>query len=195
MSVSIRDLLKNAYSNLQTRNPHQEIALENEAFSVIADDSDWHRSRTGYMKYNKADVFDFGKSWALGIGEKAGSYPARPYDSDIIALELSQCEPMQIQKEIGEKIAASSYFENSLVFGYADGNLGINKEGRFGNRMMQLIKPKVPEFIAQRPEYDESVIELSTLRPPVTREMTYKPKFADFITEVIETVLREESKK
>lgn len=194
--LSVGELLKKTYLNLEERNMHQEIILPNGVMTEIADDTDWHRSRTGYMRYEKVDIFDFGKSWLLGRGEKSGSYPARPYDSDILALEFSieNKESAQIQKEIEDKIRLSSYFSNSLVFGYADGNIGINKCSGLGRKMMQLIKPNVSKFIARRPEYDETVIELSTLMPPTTKEMLYKPEFASVISEAIETVLKEESK-
>jgi hypothetical protein len=194
--ITVGDLLNRTYDGLKNRNQHQEIVLDSDACAEIADDTDWHRSRTGYMCYKKVDLFNLEKPWLLGHGKKGGSYPARPYDSDILALEFSSDgkEPRNIQKEIEDKIVASTYFQNSLVFGYADGNLGLNKEGRFGKRMMQLIKPNVQKFIAQKPEYNDEVLELSTLSPPFTKEMLYKPEFAKSLTEAIETVLKEESK-
>ena len=194
--LNVNELLKNTYSNLEKRNSHEKIKLTDLVYTEIADDSDWHRTRKGYMRYEKVDIFDFGKQWLLGCGENCGSYPARPYDSDILALEISnENKPINIQKEIEEKIHLSSYFRNSLIYGYADGNLGISKSGRFGKRMRETIKPKVSEFIAQKPEYDSQYLELSTLLPVNTKEMLYKPVFVDFLTEAIEDVLKEESKK
>ena len=192
--ITVRDLLKNVYSSLQDRNSHETISLERQAVSEIADDTDWHRSRTGYMGYGSVDLFDFGKQWMMGRGERCGSYPARPYDSDILALEFPKAEPKNVQEEIEKKIGGSSYFTNSILFGYADGNIGVNKEGRFGGKMMSVIKPKVPEFIVQSPKYDDRFIEMSTLKPLNTKEMLYKPEFAGIITEAIEGVLKEESR-
>lgn len=197
-SLTVRELLKNTYESLERRNPHQEIALPEPALSLIADDSDWHRTRRGYMKYEKTNLFQFnGKKWAISRGESYGSYPARPYDSDFLALELSTegKSSEQIQKELIEGIGDSSYFRNSLICGMADGNLILNSSGKFGKKMLELLKPKLPDFVTQKPEYDTSVILASTLQHPTIKEMLYKPTFVGFLTETIETILKEFNEK
>jgi hypothetical protein len=65
------------------------LFFPNKALTEIARDSDWHRTKVGYMGYETAGLFEFGGSiWIVGRGEACGSYPADPYDSDILALEF-----------------------------------------------------------------------------------------------------------
>lgn len=219
----VRELLKNTYDRLAERNPHQEIVLAEPALAEIANDSDWHRTRIGYMKYEKANFLQLdNKNWAIGRGESYGSYPAEPYDSDILALELVYDEKKSekikekirkgrtldlstisidtempvIQERLKRGIENSRYFENTLVCGMADGHLATGGRSSwypnpFKERMLELLKPKIDDFIEQKAEYDTRYILASTLRHPTTKLMLYKPNFVDFLTETIEFVLKE----
>jgi hypothetical protein len=192
--LKVRKLLEKTYENLAERNPHKEIRFE-PALSKIADDSDWHRTKIGYMKYESANLFKFnGKNWVVARGESYGDYPARPYDSDITALEPSEENPTS--NYIRSKLASSCYFRNSLIFSLADGNLGVGTnspffENPFEKRMKEMLEPRIPDFVAQKPEYDTGALLTSTLQHPVTKEMLYKPDFVDFLTETIEKILKE----
>ncbi|UCG95162.1 MAG: hypothetical protein JSV92_03915 [archaeon] len=192
--LKVRKLLEKTYENLAERNPHKEIRFE-PALSKIADDSDWHRTKIGYMKYESANLFSFnGKNWAVARGERYGDYPAEPYDSDITALEPSEENPAS--SYIRSKLESSCYFRNSLIFGLADGNLamGTNSsffENPFEKKMKEILVPKLTDFVAQTPEYDTGAILTSTLQHPATKKMLYKPGFVDFLTETIEKILKE----
>jgi len=197
VGITVGDLLKNTVKTLTTRNAAKEISLPDGAEAEIANDSDWHRTRVGYMHYEKVNLLNIGdRNWAIGRGEKWGSYPAEPYDSDILALRFDAGNKTdgRIVEEIRRGIETSSYFQNSLVYGYADGNLGVCKSGRFGEEILKALKPKVSSFIAQKAEYDEEHILMSTLQYPTTQVMLYKPNFVDFLTETIEKVLKEDKK-
>jgi hypothetical protein len=95
----------------------------------------------------------------------------------------------QIQEELSEAIERSSYFRNSLIYGTADGNLTVNKYGRFGAKMSEILKPEIQRFIAQEPEYDSQHLSLSTLTP-VCKTPVNKPEFADFLADSIEAILK-----
>jgi len=199
VGLSVRELLKDTYELLAERNQHQEIVLEKPALAEIANDSDWHRRRIGYMKYERVNLFQFNsKDWGVGRGESYGSYPAEPYDSDILALKISVEDKTEeeLKEDLGQDIRGSKYFKNSLVFGMADGSLGSGStfswfKNPFEEKMAELLKPKFLDFMAQKPEYDKRYISLSTLGPVNTKSMLYKPEFVDFLTETIETVLKD----
>ncbi|MBI4154995.1 hypothetical protein HY498_02840 [Candidatus Woesearchaeota archaeon] len=53
--LNVRELLKNTYSRLSERHNPQEIVIPNRALAEIANDSDWHRTRVGYMGYESAE--------------------------------------------------------------------------------------------------------------------------------------------
>lgn len=190
--INVRDLLRGAYEKLSQRHKNREITFPIKVLTEIADDSDPHRIRTGYMSYENARAFQFnGKLWVVARGEACGSYPAEPYDSEVMALEF----PLQgritkaAQSKLAIKIEESSYFRNSLVCGMADGHLAVNGQGRFGKQMHDLLRPHLQDFVAQEPEYDRSIVLISTLQYPTIRRMLYKPEFSDFLAESFETVL------
>lgn len=192
-SLSVRDLLKHTYVVLATRHNHQEIVLPQMVFTEIANDSDWHRSRTGEMKYQAVGLFTLDeKLWAISRGEKCGGYPADPYDSDLLALDFSikGKTQEQIQEELRDRIGRSDYFVNSLVYGMADGNLAVTKSGRFGQKMLEQLAPRVKDFVATPAKYNDEYLDLSTLRPICEHSVKYKPEFADFLADSIEAVLR-----
>jgi len=187
--LSVRELLENTYEKLGERNSYTEIILPKNVTSEIADDSDWHRTRVGYMGYDKVRFFNFNdKSWLVSNGKSCGDYPARPYDSDILALELAVNEnPDKVCEQFQKNI--SSYFRNSLLIGMNDGVLAV--DGGFSQRMDSLLRPRFKEFIAEMPRYNKEVLSLDNLSPINTSSMKYKPEFADFLAEIIERVLKE----
>lgn len=196
--LTVRELLKDTYYKMSEKCSSQRIFLPKRTLVEIADDSDWHRTRTGYMGYESADLFQLGgKTWAITVGEKCGDYPAERYDSDIMALEIitEGKTSKQIQEELIEKIQNSPYFENSLIFGGNDGNLGISQNSRFGMIMLELLKPEIKKFIAQKAKYDTSVISASTLQHPVKKPILYKTKLVDFLSEAIKIVLKKSGGK
>jgi hypothetical protein len=193
-TLNVRELLKSTYSVLTEKNRPSEIILPKETLTEIGNDSDWHRTKKGYMGYEKAGLFKFnGKIWVIARGEKCGDYPAARYDSDLIALDMPGEEKRRLSPDtskLKEMISEGSYFANSLVLGMDDGNVAFNGKGRFGDKLMDILKSKIEGFIAQKPEYDESVLSTSTLAPVNTKPMLYKPEFANFLADSIETVLK-----
>lgn len=188
VGISVRDLLKNTYEKIGQRNSSSEIIFQNKVLTEIADDSDYHRKKIGYMGYENARTFEFnGKYWAIARGEKCGDYPGDIYDSEILALELKS---ENTEKEELERIIdKSTYFTNSLIFAKRDGHLCLSKENKFGIRMQDVLQPRLREFIAQLPEYDENLFSARTLSPICTKSLMYKPELVDFLADSIRQVL------
>ncbi len=189
--IGVRELLKNTYDTLGKRHDHVDIIFPGRVTTEIANDSDYHRTRIGYMGYESVGLFHLdSKSWAIGRGEKCGDYPADPYDSDILALEYSSPDPQKIAEEIYRN---SNYFGNSLVHGMRNGSLAVSQRGRFGEKMFKILQPEIEKFIAQKPEQrsDVFVFGASGLEPATTRSTGYEKEFVDFLADAIETVLRE----
>lgn len=185
------ELLEQTYSTLCNRHNPNKIMLPRKARAEIADDSDWHRTKKGYMAYESAAIFELNnKIWAITKGEATGAYPADPYDTDISALEfdLHNKSNEQIQKELYESIKDSSYFMNSLIYSLSDGMLATSN-GKLGKRMSSILKPRLNEFIAQQPIYDSEYMLISTLAPICREPVLYKHKLVDFLADTIEKVL------
>jgi len=198
--LGIVELFDATYSKLVERHNPNELTFPNTTLSEIANDTDWHRTRVGYMCYSGIGLFDLeGRTWAIARGTKGGSYPGDMYIGDIIALDLIVGDNSEddIKKELSKRISSGSYFMNSLFLGLKDGNLGIKKERsrgiptRFGKKMIQMVSPRIKEFVMQTPEYNNELILFSTLQPPATKVMLYNPKTPDFLADCIEQVLKE----
>ena len=84
------ELLPRVFEELKKALPSRKVVKLNEpVYALIASDSDYHRTREGYMEY--ADVILTGISgvqWAIALGEAWGDYPAEYYDNDISAIRL-----------------------------------------------------------------------------------------------------------
>ncbi len=189
--LSARQLLEEVYNSLKDKLDGREIKLPSKAMAEIADDSDWHRTRIGYTGYETAMLLKAdGKEWAVAFGIKCGSYPADPYNCDITAVPVStNGKPNEeIAKEIHKALEGGSYFRNSLIYAMADGQLAISKNGRFGQKVLELLKPKVQEFIAQNLGIDSRYFTMD-LRPVVKSAVQYKPEFTVFLFDTLRVVL------
>lgn len=197
MNLSVRELLDKTYENLEKKFEHRIITFPKPALAEIADDSDWHRSRTGYMKYKQANVFELnGNEWAVAIGRACGSYPAEPYNTDLSAIKTNTEGKLEeeIQEEIRRGFNRSIYFTNSLVYGMSDGSLAVGKESPFKDKILEALRPQIENYLAKPPQYHDRFVTMD-LRPVVTARAEYKPEFADFLAETIIKVLSENAKK
>ncbi|MFH1331659.1 MAG: hypothetical protein ABIH63_00035 [archaeon] len=195
--LSVAELLEKTYWALEKRAKHKTIIFPKPALTEIADDSDWHRTRTGYMKYKQATLFKLdGGEWAVALGRACGSYPADPYDTDLSAIKCTIEGKLeeQIEEEIMSGFRRSVYFTNSLVYGMSDGSLAINQRSKLGNKILEIIRPEIENYMAKKPEYHDRFMTMD-LRPAVTARAEYKPEFADFLAESIIKVLSENAKK
>lgn len=189
--LSARQLLEGVYNLLKDKLDGREIKLLLKAMAEIANDSDWHRTRVGYTGYETAVLLKIDdKEWAVAFGTACGSYPADPYNCDIAAVPVSTNGKSneEIAKEIHKTLSRGGYFRDSLIYAMADGRLAINKDGRFGQKVLELLKPKIQEFIAQDLETDSRYLHMD-LRPVVKSVAQYKPGFVAFLYDTLRTVL------
>ena len=70
----------------------------------------------------------------------------------------------------------------------ANGQLALNKDGRFSQKVFDLLRPKIQEFIAKDLETDLRYFTMD-LRPVVKSDVQYKPEFVVFLRETLRTVL------
>lgn len=190
-SLSARQLLEGVHSLLKDKLDGKEIKLPSKAMAEIADDSDYHRTRVGYTGYETAILLKVDdKEWAVAFGTKCGSYPADPYNCDIAAVPVSinGKSDEETAKEIHEALNGNSYFRNSLVYAMADGQLAISENSKYGQKVLELLEPRVQEFIAQNLETDSQYFTMD-LRPLVKSSVQYKPEFMVFLFDTLRAVL------
>ena len=188
--LSVRELLESVYNAL--KDGGREIKLPAKAMAKIADDSDWHRTRVGYTGYESATLLKVGdkEEWTVAFGTKCGSYPSYPYNCDIAAVQLSGNgkSDEEVAVEIYNSLEGNIYFRNSLIYANDDGRLAISKNMQFGQKVLELLRPKVQEFISQDLETDSRYLTMD-LRPVVKSAVQYKPEFVVFLCDTLRTVL------
>ncbi len=82
----------------------------------IAEDSDHHKQRVGFFRYESASVIELGDNfWVVGNGESFGDYPADAYGSDILALPLAE-RPKDLESYVRDKIEGALRTQASMVY-------------------------------------------------------------------------------
>ncbi len=193
-TLNVHALLRSVCRRLGRRYSRNTLFFPDGVCTEIADDSDYHRTRRGYMRYRSAKVLRLnGRTWILARGERSGAYPADPYDSDIVAIEIDRQTPVDaaLVKNAAEAIRQGNYFLNTVVCGLADGNLALYERSRFGSRMLPRLRPAADGLIAQAPKRDDRYLSLSTLQPVVTSSARYKPEAVRTLADMIVAVLNE----
>lgn len=179
-ALSVKEILTKTYDGLKKQNLVKEITLEREAFSEIAADSDWHRTRKGEMIYRKVAIIKIGENlWAISRGEETVGYPADRYRSDLWAMKI---EPDGEEKLLS-MIESSSYFDCSLIIGKSDGNLATSYN-LLSKKLGELLRPNFSSFIAKKVEHDPEHCYLD-LRPVIKSPMFYKEELVDFLVSSI----------
>lgn len=190
LGISARELLKGVYDTFKKSG--REVKLPSKAMAEIASDSDLHRTRIGYTSYESATLLKIGdKVWAVSFGTACGDYPAEPYNCDIVAIQFSSDEKTDEETalEIHRVLEGAHYFRNSLIYAMANGELALNKCGRFGQKVFDLLAPRAQEFVAKGLEIDPEHFTMD-LRPVVRSAIQYKPEFVVFLHDLLTTVLR-----
>ena len=177
-------LLEKVYHGLKEELPCEEIIFPERVFVEIANDSDWHRHKTGYMGYDSVLLFikTEEKGLVIGCGEACGNYPADPYSRDILLLKIPLIEesPEQLS-EIKRCMEISDYFKNSIIIAIANGRFLIKKENK-------LPLPDVSKFIAQEAEINPDVFNLD-LSSVYKKSVSYKQELVDVIVNAIKKII------
>lgn len=167
--LSVGEITQQVYERI-FKKESEPFKLSRPALCEIADDSDYHRIRIGYMRHVEGKVVNLnGKRWFISRGEATGDYPRKPYNSDIIVSQTT--EPPLIE-------VVGAYFGSSLIVGMSNGDIKVSREGEFGRRLEERVGDDVEQFISK---------PIKTNTPPVI----YKSELVDFLVEQIEYVLRE----
>jgi hypothetical protein len=257
--ISVTELIDQTYNKLVEKYSTDQITFETPIHTEIADDSDGHRTRKGYMEYTKIDILTIdGNTWFVGKGEPAGAYPCQGYTNDIFAtnfkgalyhhdvkiliqfkfsryfppgdvieeddpdevkelkglfppergpppqtIEFLECvekgelgpDTPNIEYGLRAVIESGCYFSSSLLHGETFNELKARSEGRFKDKMPEIVERIKKEYGIWLGAYDdyfgkthknEDGIDSVYLVSP-----TYKPEAVDYLVEQIGTILKE----
>jgi len=190
-ALFVNEILRQAYDKLKEKLAGREVAFSNDVRSEVGNDSDWHRTRIGYLIYSSALVVQIGsKTWAIGRGVRGGAYPADLYDSDLAVVEIPDGtrDDSNIEETFSKNLG--DYFRDSLIIGLANGHLAATKDRIFSPRVLEELHPD--QFVAQEMEVDREYLSLSTLQPVVKSLHLYEPAIVDKLVQVITDILTED---
>ncbi|MFA6355385.1 MAG: hypothetical protein WCW65_03100 [Candidatus Paceibacterota bacterium] len=181
--ISGSQLLQEIIATLTENLNGIKLMFKNTIDSEIADDSDQHRTKRGYMSYKEFTLFEKnGKKWALAFGTKTGDYPGNNFQSDLIAFSITEKQTIsEIKKEIAYVVPAKSHFKNSFMIVTYDGQLMMR------TALTQLIGEKMGEFIAREARYTPN-FNMDGTRC-VELETSYKKEGAIFIADKLQSLL------
>lgn len=189
--LSVKDLLTEVLKDIQEKMNGRLVELPNKALSEVADDSDGHRTRKGYMAYESAVIIEAGgRRWAIALGIAHGDYPAYSYSCCITAVPVStELENEdQLIEQVYTELRDRWYFWSALIYAMKHGQLNVRKGGMFADPVLRLLNDRVPDFIAQNVEVQPGLI-MPDGGPVVTADLKYKPEFVPFLSQIFQTVL------
>jgi len=183
------DVVRQTYARMIKDLRGEEQRLPRELLLVIADDSDHHRSRTGYMRYEEGGLVTVGERRVfLAVGAAWGDYPARPYDCDLLALSVTWewSGPEDVRKHyegpFGAMVRAGMVpFNDSLLVAMASGALeSPSRFGKRAERVRELLgSPDMQAHAVQDVERDARYVAASDLQPVVSRPARFSSKIVD----------------
>ncbi len=175
--ISATGLLKKITEMLQKIYNGKIIELSKSVQSEIADDSDPHRTKKGYFKYDSFCLIENNdKRWALGFGETSGHYPKDKFLCGLVLFQLSSSDKSKngMAKEFSTRLEEENYFQSSPpLFMLSSGDIAIIE--KLGVKIEELI-----EFTAVKSEEDSGTFNMD-LTPVVTVQAQYQEGFVNFL--------------
>ncbi|HEU0051386.1 MAG TPA: hypothetical protein VFQ60_05025 [Patescibacteria group bacterium] len=186
-----KELLENVFRLFSALPNAKLVKLSRKAYSEIANDSDWHRTRVGYFGYEEVILLKGAdKEWALALGHACGAYPADPFSADLSAVPMETNGKDEDLEEAVSHALSIGYFYNSLIFALASGELVVKPDhcSRFKDTILRNSRFSFQDFVAQELVMDPTVMT-GDLRPFVTKPRLYKPQSAQTLFEVLKRTL------
>jgi hypothetical protein len=160
--ISCTELLQRVYKTLFYEQVEEVVEIDRPIEILVADDSDYHRIRQGFMIYTEGKVVALEKShWFIGKGKPHGSYPAERYLGDIRVWKGKRPGPFP-----------RDGFSNSALIITRNNNIATSKVGIFKG---------LSDLTTKIDKYDLT---------PNERYTIVKPEFVDIAVRRIEEILR-----
>jgi len=157
------------------KNPENRTPFDPETvgiYSLIADDSDYHRTRKGFFKYSNGFFLPVkDQQWLVSRGVSCGSYPAHSYHGDIAAVPVLKTLDETIQQ------LSAPYFRNSLLVverWHDKNNFAIGEKSRFSQfygEIETVLRTGVDESINEPVKYPRYNTVLSEMMAQLFRSI------------------------
>lgn len=203
--LGVGEVLEGVYEELVKTSGAREVDFPRAVHTIIADDSDYHRTRRGFMMYEKVLFLPKGEDlWVVAWGRARGGYPADPYDSVITAFVFEKRpEEDELLTHTEKALEIAAFFSHSLIVGMKSGDLAFIEKPRsyvytqtnhLAVALGRALEARIQSHhVVTEKDVNRELIDMGTLRPLVTRATRYSPSIIPVIADAIHTVLSDES--
>lgn len=155
------------------------VNMDQKIFVEMADDSDPHRERNGYMIYDQYVRFENAKGYKFigGFGKKCNNYPGEVFSSDFLLIKLGK----NFEGKEAEIIKDSEYFRNSLFVTLESGHFSVGP--RFDLNDSLFSRSIMSEYVVRNMKVDPDHVTLSC-NPIVIESLLYNEKFVDYLAKI-----------
>jgi len=126
MTLKAHEVLARAFEQALPNVDAEPLGIGEPVRALIADDSDDHRTRRGWMRYDElygARVAS--RTYVLGLGESEGHYPARPYRADIVILSYQDPPQDLLAQALLDVRHEAKFFRRSFLIAMRNGLLEV----------------------------------------------------------------------
>lgn len=187
--LSVEEVFEQTFETLIKDLPHEIYEFPEPVLVQVADDSDWHRTRTGEMVYRRAVVTSIGdSSWILAVATETWGYPADRYSAEFVAIPC-KAETKHDAQVVAQSLRDSKYFLNTLIVGLSGGEIAFSKISAYSNAIKESLG-RAELYIAQDQKIDETVLDPSQgLKPVIVRGYRYKLELVTSLVVALKKVL------
>jgi len=192
VGISVLDLFKKVVAKLVLDLRGKKICFPARIEAEIANDSDWHRNRVGYIGYDEAFLVKVqDKQMVIALGEKCGQYPGDQYCCDlVVAFVLAKSKmPKDIKSSVREILSSNTYFHSSTMVAMADGRFGVRQGSPYLAQINAAISARIlSDYTARDLEVDRDLLTMN-LQPVVKAGVLYKEEFVDILADILKKVV------
>lgn len=189
VAINGSEVLSRFYELLRQANVEVKFPDDEKVKTLIADDSDGHRTRRGYSVHESFMIIN--EKWLASLGNKSRSYTTDLYDKDLFLLSIQQDEISSFSGGIVSyaryNIENAEYFRHSVLLSVSDGRLyvapwlDLNFRDRIAKSIMQ--------HRLKAAEYREDVIMLSSLSYLNTKKAQYSTNLPTELFNIFQEML------
>ncbi len=191
LSLTADQVLNEVLALLLAKWENEATDLESPIRVEVADDSDYHRTRKGYFRYNRLYVVTLPRHrWILGKGVNAGGYPADGLVSDLLARQLPSVLQADHKTIIGV-VTGSEYFSHSVMVVREGGEFAVAGSQQRQAEYRRLFRADAKEVVASEGKVNTEVMTMS-LEPVFDSETLWTRRMAELMAETIAQILLKE---
>lgn len=191
-ALTAGEVLDAVFCRLQKQSGGRTVRLTSNLNILVADDSDYHRTRRGFMVYDSFTFCGFGgEIWAIGRGRAKGSYPIDPYwGGDLWGFKMNpwgMSDEECVEEIMNEHRFLRHGFKGTWFIALSDGNL-ITRKRALEHSLEDLLSHRV-QPVRLRKNFGTGWLHLTTLQT-----YYWMPEVVDYLCQRLQDFVTQENK-